>query len=54
MDGSNVLATVNLAGSKASYSTSALSAGSHGITALYAGTANIIGSTSAVLTQVVN
>lgn len=54
MDGSNVLGTVNLAGGKASYSTSALSTGSHSITGVYSGTANIIGSTSPVLVQTVN
>ncbi|MFZ0957741.1 MAG: Ig-like domain repeat protein, partial [Candidatus Sulfotelmatobacter sp.] len=54
MDGSNVLTTANLAGGKASYSTSALGAGSHNITAGYNGTANITGSTSTVLVQTVN
>ena len=54
MDGSNVLATVNLAGAKASYSTSVLAAGSHSITAVYGGTVNIVGSTSPALTQTVN
>lgn len=54
MDGSNALGTVNLAGGKASFSTSALSTGSHSITAVYGGTANIIGSVSAVLVQTVN
>jgi hypothetical protein len=54
MDGSNVLATINLSGGKASYSTSALSTGSHSITAVYGGTVNIVGSTSPVLTQTVN
>ena len=54
MDGSNVLGTVNLAGGKASYSTSALTTGSHSITGVYSGTANITGSTSATLAQTVN
>jgi hypothetical protein len=54
MDGSNVLGTVNLAGGKASYSTSALSTGSHNITGVYSGTSNITGSTSATLAQTVN
>jgi hypothetical protein len=49
----NPVATVNLAGSKASYSTSALSSGLHDISAAYNGTANITGSPS-VLVQTVN
>lgn len=54
MDGNTVLGTGTLSSNQASYSTSALSAGSHSITAIYAGTGNIKGSTSSVLTQVVN
>jgi len=54
MDGSTVLGTGTLAKGKASYSTSTLGHGSHNITAVYAGTANIIGSTSPVLVQTVN
>jgi len=54
MDGFNVLGTINLAGGKASYSTSTLSTGSHNVTAVYAGTVNIIASTSPVLVQAVN
>ena len=54
LDGSTVLATVTLAGGKATYSTSALAAGTHNITAVYTGTSNITGSTSAVLVQTVN
>jgi uncharacterized repeat protein (TIGR03803 family) len=53
-DGSKTLGTGNLAKGKASYSTSTLSAGSHNITAVYAGTADISGSTSPVLVQTVN
>jgi len=53
MDGSAVLGTGTLAGGKASYSTSLLSAGSHNITAVYGGTTNIGGSTSPVLVQTV-
>lgn len=53
MDGSTVLGTGNLAKGKASFSTSALSAGSHNITAVYQGTSNITGSTSPVLVQTV-
>ena len=56
VDGSEALATgIVAAGSgKASYSTSALSAGSHNITAVYDGTPNIKRSTSPVLVQTVN
>ncbi|HST08773.1 MAG TPA: Ig-like domain-containing protein [Terriglobales bacterium] len=54
MDGSNVLATVTLVGARGTLSTSALSAGSHSITAVYSGTANISGSTSSALVQVVH
>lgn len=54
MDGSTELGTGTLAKGKASYSTSTLSAGSHNITAVYGGTANISGSTSPVLVQAVN
>jgi hypothetical protein len=54
LDGSNVLGTANLAGGKASYSTSDLGAGSHSITAVYNGTVNILGSTSTPLIQTVN
>jgi hypothetical protein len=54
MDGSTTLGTGTLAGGKTSFSTSTLSAGPHNITAVYNGTANIEGSTSAVLVQTVN
>jgi hypothetical protein len=54
MDGTVVLGTGTLTGGKASYNTSALSAGSYNITAVYGGTANISGSTSPVLVQTVN
>jgi|GEM_PF-1818677 len=54
MDGTTVLGTASLAGGKASYSTSTLSVGSHTITAVYGGTANIGGSTSMPVTQTVN
>jgi hypothetical protein len=53
MDGSTTLGTGTLAGGKTSFSTSTLSAGPHNITAVYNGTANIEGSTSAVLVQTV-
>lgn len=54
MDGSKKLGTGNLAKGKASYSTSTLTAGSHNITAVYAGNVDISGSTSPVLVQTVN
>ena len=55
VDGTTTLGTVALNGnSQALFVTSALSAGSHSITAMYAGNANYAGSTSPVLTQVVN
>lgn len=53
-DGSNTLATKTLSGGKASYSATSLSTGSHSISAIYNGTANIEGSTSATLVQNVN
>jgi hypothetical protein len=52
-DGGNVLGTVTLSNSAAAFTTAALSAGSHGITAFYEGDATTQGSTSAVLQQVV-
>ncbi len=56
MDGSTVLGTgtITVATGTALYNTSTLSSGSHNITAVYEGTANIIGSTSPVLVQSVN
>jgi hypothetical protein len=54
MDGANTLATVNLTGGKATYSTTTLSVGAHNVTAVYHGTVNIIGCTSPSLMQTVN
>ena len=55
LDGTTTLGSGTLNGSGvATYSTSTLSAGSHSITAVYGGDSNFSGSTSAVLTQVVN
>jgi uncharacterized repeat protein (TIGR03803 family) len=54
MDGSTVLGKGALKSGKANYSTTTLSSGSHNITAVYAGTVNVTGSTSSVLVQVVN
>ncbi len=55
LDGSSVLGTKTLVGSGvASFSTAALSVGSHAITVSYAGDANSVASVSAVLTETVN
>ncbi|MGB0048040.1 MAG: choice-of-anchor tandem repeat GloVer-containing protein, partial [Terriglobales bacterium] len=54
MDGATELGTGKLKKGKATYSTSTLSEGSHNITAVYEGTADISGSTSPVLVQTVN
>ena len=54
MDGSTALGTETLASGKASYSTSTLAVGSHNITAVYAGNADVAGSTSPILVQTVN
>jgi hypothetical protein len=53
-DGSTTLATVNLTGGSASYSTAALAKGSHSITVVYSGDSNFITSTSSALSQTVN
>jgi hypothetical protein len=54
-DGSNALGTGALNGSGvATFSTSALSAGSHSITAVYGGDTDFSGSTSAILSQGIN
>ncbi len=53
-DGATSLGVQPMAGSTASVSTSGLSVGSHSITAVYSGDAGFTGSTSPVLTQVVN
>ena len=53
-DGGSHLATVPLTGGAAKFSTPALGAGSHSITAVYGGNSEIQGSTSHVLTHVVN
>ncbi|MBN8886712.1 MAG: Ig-like domain repeat protein [Rudaea sp.] len=55
LDGTTVLASVTLnAGGQATFSTGALSAGSHAITASYSGSTNFSASSSSTLTQVVN
>src|SRR5207249_3916572 len=54
MDGATTLGTAALVNGSASISVSTLTAGSHPLTAIYAETAAFFGSTSAVVTQVVN
>ena len=55
LDGTTTLGTGALsANGQGTFSTSLLSAGSHSITAVYSGDTNFAGSTSSVLTQVVN
>ena len=53
-DSGSLLATVALSGGNATYSTSAVSVASHNITASYAGNSNFNGSSSSIVTQVVN
>ena len=52
-DGSSTLGTGALSGGKATFKTSALAKGTHSITAVYGGSVDFNGSTSAVLSQVV-
>jgi hypothetical protein len=52
-DGATALGTVPLSGATATFTTSALAAGAHAITAAYGGGTNFKSSTSAVLVQVV-
>jgi C1A family cysteine protease len=54
MDGSTKLGTAQLSNGTAIFTTSALSAGAHAITALYPGDSNLGTTTSALLTQEVN
>jgi len=53
-DGSTVLGNGTITGGTASFTTSSLQAGSHSITATYAGDSNYTGSTSLILTQTVS
>jgi hypothetical protein len=53
-DGATALATVPLISGKAFFSTSTLAKGTHSMTAVYLGSANDLGSTSAIVTQTVN
>ncbi len=48
MDGTTVLATVNLSSGQAVYSTNSLAVGTHSLTAVYSGDKNFVTSTSAV------
>jgi hypothetical protein len=50
-NGSTVIGSASLVNGKATFSTSSLTVGSHTITAVYGGAANITGSTSASLTE---
>ena len=54
MDGSTSLGSATLSSNSAQMVVSALTVGTHSITAVYAGGANLSGSNSAVLSQVVN
>jgi hypothetical protein len=54
LDGSTVLGSASLSSGSANFSTATLPAGSHSITASYGGSSTYAGSTSPVLTQVVN
>jgi hypothetical protein len=54
LNGTATLATKTLSGGSASFTTSSLAAGSYGVTAVYSGSSSYTGSTSAVMTQVVN
>lgn len=53
-DGVTPLGSSTVAAGSATFATSALSAGTHGITASYSGDSGVAGSTSSVLSQVVN
>jgi hypothetical protein len=53
-DGATTLATVALSAGKAAFTTSTLAGGTHSITAVYGGSVSHAGSTSPLLSQVVN
>jgi hypothetical protein len=53
MDGQNLIGTGNLSAGKANYSTATMSMGTHHISVIYHGTANISGCTSSPLEQMV-
>jgi hypothetical protein len=52
--GSTTLGTATLSGGRASFTTSSLAVGSHAISAIYGGSSNYNGSTSAALTQTIS
>ena len=53
-NGATTVGTATLASGKATIATSALAHGAHSMTAVYSGSVNDLGSTSAILTQTVN
>jgi hypothetical protein len=53
-NGATTVGTATLAGGKATISTSALTHGAHSMTAVYSGSIDNLGSTSAILAQTVN
>ena len=53
-DGATIIGTATLAGGVAVFTTSALTVGTHSITAIYAGNFTFAGSTSAALAQTIN
>jgi hypothetical protein len=53
-NGATIVGTAALASGKATVSTSSLTHGAHSMTAVYSGSVNDLGGTSAILTQTVN
>ncbi|MBZ5537598.1 MAG: Ig-like domain repeat protein [Acidobacteriia bacterium] len=53
-DGTTILGSAAVNGGIASFTIGSLTAGNHPVTAIYSGDANFLGSSSAILTQVVN
>jgi hypothetical protein len=53
-DGATVLATANVAGNGAAFSTTTLGTGTHSVTATYSGDSNVAGSSSSAISQMVN
>jgi hypothetical protein len=54
LDGGKTYLTTSLSRGQATFSTNALSVGSHSITMTYSGDGNYAGSTSSVLTETIN
>jgi len=54
LDGSTTLGSTTVSSNSAQFTTSALAAGAHSITAVYGGDTNFAGSTSALLTETIN